>query len=62
MRQVVFCALLSAGVSLGRNFAEFQKMRVRVCLLNLPLLGFTGTLGAAVYCKMLCYVGISSAF
>ena len=27
MRQGVFCGLLSVGVSLGRNFAEFQKKR-----------------------------------
>ena len=26
MRQGVFCGLLSAGVSVGRNIAEFQKM------------------------------------
>ena len=26
MRQAVFCGLLSAGLSPGRNFAEFQKM------------------------------------
>ena len=27
MRQGVFSGLLSAGLSPGRNFAEFQKMR-----------------------------------
>ena len=27
MRQGVFCGLLSAGLSSGRNFAEFQKLR-----------------------------------
>ena len=27
LRQGVFCGLLFGGVSLGRNFAEFQKMR-----------------------------------
>ena len=27
MRQGVFCGLLLRGVSLGRNFAEFQKTR-----------------------------------
>ena len=27
MRQCVFCGLLSAGLSPGRNFAEFEKMR-----------------------------------
>ena len=27
LRQGVFCGLLSAGISPGRNFAEFQKMR-----------------------------------
>ena len=27
MRQGVFCGLLFGGLSLGRNFAEFQKMR-----------------------------------
>ena len=27
MRQGVFSALFSAGLSPGRNFAEFQKMR-----------------------------------
>ena len=27
MRQAVFCGLLCAGFSPGRNFEEFQKMR-----------------------------------
>ena len=27
MRQGVFCGLLSAGLSPGRNFAKFQKTR-----------------------------------
>ena len=27
LRQAVFCGLLFGGLSLGRNFAEFQKMR-----------------------------------
>ena len=41
---------------------KFRKCALRGSLLNLLLLGFTGTLGAAVCCKMLCYVGTLSAF
>ena len=32
MRRSVFCGLLSAGLSPGRNFAEFQKMRAESVL------------------------------
>ena len=56
MRQSVFCGLLSTGLSPDFIFAEFQNMRAEGVLANLPWLRFTGTLGAAVCCKMLCYV------
>ena len=41
---------------------NFRKRALRVPLENLPLLGFKGTLGAAVCSKMLCKVGTKSAF
>ena len=37
MRQGVFCGLLSAGLSPGRNFAEFQKMRAESVLAKLAI-------------------------
>ena len=36
LRQGVFCGLVFAGVSIGFNFAEFQKMALRVSFANLP--------------------------
>ena len=47
MRQGVFCGLLSAGLSHGRNFAEFQKMRAEGVLAKFAIarlhgLGFSG--------------------
>ena len=37
LRQGVFSGFLSAGLSPGRNFAEFQKMRApKVSLPNFP--------------------------
>ena len=36
LRQGVVCGLLCAGVSPGRNFAEFKKRALRVSLANLP--------------------------
>ena len=62
MRQGVFFGLLSAALSLVATLQNFRKCALRVSLPNLPSLGFTGTLGAAVCCKMLCYVGTLSAF
>ena len=62
MRQAFFFGLLSAGLSPGRNFAELQKMRAEGVLAKFAIARLYGTLGAAVSCKMLCYVGTSSAF
>ena len=62
MRQDVFCGLLFGGVSLGCNFAEFQKMRDERVLAKFAIARLYGTLGAAVCSKMLCYVCTSSAF
>ena len=39
MRQGVFCGLLSAGLSHGRNFAEFQKMRAEGVLAKFAIAG-----------------------
>ena len=49
------CGLVFGGLSLGRNFAEFQKTRDEGDLAKFA--SFAGTLGAAVCSKMLCYVG-----
>ena len=57
MRQSGFCGLLSAGLSPCRNFAEFPKMRAEGVLAKFAIARLYGTLGAAVCCKMLCYVG-----
>ena len=62
MRQGVFFALLSAGLSPGRNFSEFQKMRAEGVLAKFDIARLYGTLGAAVCCKMLCCVGTLGAF
>ena len=64
MRQGVFSGLLSAGFSPGRNFAEFQKKRAEGVLAKFAIARLYGhfALGAAVCCKMLCYVGTLSAF
>ena len=37
MRQGVFSGLLSAGLSPGRNFAEFQKMRAEGVLFKFAI-------------------------
>ena len=37
MRQSAFCGFLSAGLSPGRNFAEFQKMRAEGVLAKLAI-------------------------
>ena len=62
MRQGVFCGLLSAGLSPGRNFAEFQKMRAEGVLAKFAIARLYRHFGAAVCCKDLCYVGTSSTF
>ena len=46
MRQGVFCGLLSAGVSLGRNFAEFQKMRDEGVLAKFAIARLYGPFGS----------------
>ena len=46
MRQGVFYGLLSAGLSPGRNFAEFQKMRAEGVLAKFAIARFYGHLGS----------------
>ena len=46
MRQVVFSGLLSAGLSPGRNFAEFQKMRAEGVLAKFAIARLYGHLGS----------------
>ena len=46
MRQGVFTGLLSAGVSPGRNFAEFQKMRAEGVLAKFAIARLYGHLGS----------------
>ena len=41
-----FCGLLSAGLSPGRNFAEFQKMRAEFVLAKLAIAQLYGHLGS----------------
>ena len=53
-RQGVFCGLLFAGVSPGRNFAELQKTRAEGLLGKFDIARLHGTLGGAVCSKMLC--------
>ena len=56
MRQGVFFGLLSAGLSPGRNFAEFQKMRAEGVLSKFAIarlyehLGSRGLLQNVVLC------------
>ena len=56
MRQGVFSGLLSAGLSLSRNFAEFQKMRAEGVLAKFAIawlyrhLGSRGLLQNVVLC------------
>ena len=42
MRQGVFSGLLSAGLSPGRNFAEFQKMRAEGVLAKFAIARLCG--------------------
>ena len=42
MHQGVFCGLLSAGLSPGRNFAEFQKMRTEGVLAKFAIARLNG--------------------
>ena len=46
MRQGVFCGLLFAGVSPGRNFAEFQKTRAERLLGKFAIAGLHGHFGS----------------
>ena len=46
MRQVFFCGLLFAGVSPGRNFAEFQKTRAEGHLGKFAIAGLHGHFGS----------------
>ena len=46
LRQGAFFGLLSAGLSPGRNFAEFQKMRAEVVLAKFAIARLFGHLGS----------------
>ena len=46
MRQGVFCGLLSAGRSPGRNFAEIQKMLAKGVLANFAIARLYGHFGS----------------
>ena len=46
MRQGVFCALLSAGLSPGRKFAEFWKMRAEGVLAKFAIARLYGHIGS----------------
>ena len=46
MRQGVFSGLLSARLSPGRNFAEFQKMRAEGVLAKFAIARLYGHLGS----------------
>ena len=46
MRQGVFSGVLSAGLSPGRNFAEFQKMRAEGVLAKCAIAGRYGHFGS----------------
>ena len=46
MRRGVFFGLLSAGLSPGRNFVEFQKMRAEGVLANFAIPRLYGHLGS----------------
>ena len=46
MRQGFFSGLLSAGLSPGRNFAEFQKMRTEGVLAKFAIARLYGHLGS----------------
>ena len=46
MNQIVFFGLLSAGLSLGCNFAEFQKMRAEGVLAKFAIARLYGHFGS----------------
>ena len=46
MRQGVFCGVLSARLSHGRNFAEFQKMRAKGVLAKFAIARLYGHFGS----------------
>ena len=46
MRQGVFCGLVSAGLSPGGNFAEFQKMRAEGVLAKFAIARLYGHFGS----------------
>ena len=46
MRQGVLCGLLFGGISLGRNFAEFQKIRHEGVLAKFAIARLYGNFGS----------------
>ena len=56
-----FLAFFLQDFPLVATLQNLKKCALRVSLPNLPLHGFTGNLGAAVSCKILCYVSTLSA-
>ena len=46
LRQGVFCRLLYAGLSSGRNFAEFQKMRAEGVVAKFDIARLYGHFGS----------------
>ena len=46
MRQAIFCGLLFGGVSLGRNFAELQKMHDEGVLAKFAIARLYGHFGS----------------
>ena len=57
MREGVFCGLLSAGLSPGRNFEEFQIMRPEGVLAKFAIARLYGHLGSRALLKnvVLCW-------
>ena len=57
MRQGVFFGLLSAGLSPGRNFAEFQKMRAEGVLAKFAIARLYGHIGSCGFLQnvVLCW-------
>ena len=46
MRQGDFCGFLSLGLSIGRNFAEFQKIRAEGVLAKFAVVRLYGHFGS----------------
>ena len=59
--RVSFVAYCLEEFSLVATLQNLRKCAMGVSLPDLPYLGFTGTWGAAVCSKMLCYVDTLSA-